>query len=476
MDISRLTAVTSQASRKATDDQGPRNGATESVGSPFSEAMKRADRTSRNTADEAPSTAEPAHAQREARAPASSPSRKDTVETSDSDASASATDDSNADADTVDIASDLVRQHESASDGLAAGKTARARLVKDADAESQDEGLASALSDSPLNNEALATLVASLSAQQQPAQQTPTRAQSTKSDASLLALSSAPANSGRVTEGGSEHLKTSTVPLSNALDGTGTPADDSGEDVAIQTSTTGKSTSQHSSSPTEAKPNPANAVFSALQKVSTAGTPNAPSQAGAPWQGRDDVSGDSASFPGASNTGPVNHVAPSTSPGMTAATATSTAPAGATLPVAVNSPQWPAALGQQVMQMHQRGDQRMELHLHPQELGPLSVSLSVQDQQAQLHILSAHAPVRAIVEAAIPQLREALAQSGIALGEAMVGDQGQFQQGQERSGNRSQRTGHGSDPIVTAVGVDATADPALRQILLGDNGNINLYA
>ncbi|WP_164999644.1 flagellar hook-length control protein FliK [Salinicola tamaricis] len=157
----------------------------------------------------------------------------------------------------------------------------------------------------------------------------------------------------------------------------------------------------------------------------------------------------------------------------------STAPAAVpshALPVAVQSPQWPASLGQQVLQMQQRGDGQMELKLHPRELGALSVSLNVHDNQAQLQILSAHAQVRAAVEAALPQLREALAQSGIALGEAMVGDHGQFQRDQQENDGRG-TPGAALDASALAT-LDEPADAATTALnaLLGARGNINLYA
>ncbi|MGM8849132.1 flagellar hook-length control protein FliK [Salinicola halophyticus] len=158
--------------------------------------------------------------------------------------------------------------------------------------------------------------------------------------------------------------------------------------------------------------------------------------------------------------------------------AASAAPAAIT--TAVQSPQWPASFGQQVLQMHQRGDQQMSLRLHPQDLGPLSVTLTVQDQQAQLQILSAHAPVRAAVEAAIPQLRQALADSGIALGEAMVGDQGLFQQNQfqDQSSGDDRRRGASvpGGSLLTAAPIDTGDESVLRQVDLRSNGNISLYA
>jgi flagellar hook-length control protein FliK len=160
-----------------------------------------------------------------------------------------------------------------------------------------------------------------------------------------------------------------------------------------------------------------------------------------------------------------------------ASAATPTASATpAAITTAVQSPQWPASFGQQVLQMHQRGDQQMSLRLHPQDLGPLSVTLTVQDQQAQLQILSAHAPVRAAVEAAIPQLRQALADSGIALGEAMVGDQGLFQQNQSSGDDQQRRASVPGGSLLTAAAIDNGDESALRQVDLTANGNISLYA
>ncbi|MAM56099.1 MAG: hypothetical protein CMN25_02065 [Salinicola sp.] len=163
-------------------------------------------------------------------------------------------------------------------------------------------------------------------------------------------------------------------------------------------------------------------------------------------------------------------------PSSAASPATASAATPGFVNAPVQSPQWPASFGQQVLQMHQRGDQQMSLRLHPQELGPLSVSLTVQDQQAQLQILSAHAPVRAAVEAAIPQLRQALADSGIALGEAMVSDQGHFQQGQSSGDDRPHRGAGAAGSLLTASGIDPVDDVAVRNLTLTDNGNINLYA
>ena len=99
-------------------------------------------------------------------------------------------------------------------------------------------------------------------------------------------------------------------------------------------------------------------------------------------------------------------------------------PTQASLSTPVTSNAWPQQLGQQLVQISQRGgEQHVQMQLHPAELGPLSISLKFSEQGAQAHFLSAHAQVRQVLEQAIPQLREALAEQGISLGETSVGEQ-----------------------------------------------------
>ncbi len=108
----------------------------------------------------------------------------------------------------------------------------------------------------------------------------------------------------------------------------------------------------------------------------------------------------------------------------------------------VGSRAWPAALGQELTRMQHTGQGQAQLELNPPGLGPLSVTLSVADQQAQALFVSPHPAVRAALEAALPQLRTALADSGITLGQASVGAEhqpasgGSSQAPQDQSGQR----------------------------------------
>ncbi|WP_252990935.1 flagellar hook-length control protein FliK, partial [Shigella sonnei] len=67
-----------------------------------------------------------------------------------------------------------------------------------------------------------------------------------------------------------------------------------------------------------------------------------------------------------------------------------------------------------------QGQQSAELRLHPQDLGEVQISLKVDDNQAQIQMVSPHQHVRAALEAALPVLRTQLAESGIQLGQSNI--------------------------------------------------------
>lgn len=90
---------------------------------------------------------------------------------------------------------------------------------------------------------------------------------------------------------------------------------------------------------------------------------------------------------------------------------------------------WNQDLGSRLVWMSKQNLDSAQLRLNPAHLGPLEVRLSVQhDQTANVTFLSNHAPVRDAVEAAIPRLREMLADSGVNLSDVNVSSHSQGQQ------------------------------------------------
>ncbi|HDU4782196.1 TPA: flagellar hook-length control protein FliK [Klebsiella aerogenes] len=173
----------------------------------------------------------------------------------------------------------------------------------------------------------------------------------------------------------------------------------------------------------------------------------------------------------------VAFAAASPSQSATPASALVTAPPTPQLNAQLGSPEWQQALSQQVLMFHRNGQQSAELRLHPQELGALQITLQLDDKQAQLHIASAHGQVRAAVEAAMPQLRHALAESGINLGQSSVGGEAtpQWQQQNGKGEGRAsyaERHGGGSD----AAPIEPVSAPAALQRMANQLNGVDIFA
>ncbi|ASL83463.1 MULTISPECIES: flagellar hook-length control protein FliK [Serratia] len=168
------------------------------------------------------------------------------------------------------------------------------------------------------------------------------------------------------------------------------------------------------------------------------------------------------------------------SPTQTAAPASAlvTAPPTPQLNAQLGSPEWQQALNQQVLMFHRNGQQSAELRLHPQELGALQITLKLDDQQAQLHIASAHGQVRAAVEAAMPQLRHALAESGINLGQSSVGGEStpQWQQGQQQASNGQGRSSYAEHAGGEAAAADGVSAPVALQRMASAVNGVDIFA
>ena len=124
-----------------------------------------------------------------------------------------------------------------------------------------------------------------------------------------------------------------------------------------------------------------------------------------------------------------SQASPTTLALMSAATDRPSAPVGQTPALSVHpvvgGSEWGPALGQQMIRMSTSGHHVAELSLNPAGLGPLKVTLTIGDNQAQAVFVSAHEGVRNAIEAALPQLRKTLADHGINLGQTSVGAESQ---------------------------------------------------
>lgn len=160
-------------------------------------------------------------------------------------------------------------------------------------------------------------------------------------------------------------------------------------------------------------------------------------------------------------------------------TSTVSAPATPLLNSQLGSPEWQQALGQQILMFSRNGQQTAELHLHPQDLGSIQISLKLDNDQAQLSMVSNHSQVRAALEAAIPQLRTSLAESGISLGQSNVSSDA-FQQGQSFNGQQEQQRNNNGSPFSLANENDSDvtqiAVPAALQARAAGSNAVDIFA
>lgn len=170
----------------------------------------------------------------------------------------------------------------------------------------------------------------------------------------------------------------------------------------------------------------------------------------------------------------------SSAPVNTASASLQGTPSTPMLNAQLGSQEWQQALGQQIVMFSRNGQQNAELRLHPEDLGALQISLTMDKDQAQLTLVSGHSHVRAALEAALPQLRSALAESGINLGQSQVSSDAFAQSQQQHAGqHENQRDGQygrftqalESDSEITPVAV-----PAALQARAAGSGGVDIFA
>lgn len=91
--------------------------------------------------------------------------------------------------------------------------------------------------------------------------------------------------------------------------------------------------------------------------------------------------------------------------------------------VPVRSPLFPQELGDRIVWLSARQGQVADIALNPPHLGPLEVKLSLSGGEAGAQFFSPHAQVRDAIEAALPRLREMMADAGVTLGQTQVRDE-----------------------------------------------------
>lgn len=127
-----------------------------------------------------------------------------------------------------------------------------------------------------------------------------------------------------------------------------------------------------------------------------------------------------------------------------------------TIPVPVNHSGWGEALAHHVVWSVMQDVQQVQIQIHPEALGPVSIHLRLDQDQAQIAFIAPHAQTREAIEQALPQLRELLRSEGIGLEQASVQSQLPQQGGGHAAGD-----GAATRQPLTAVVVEETEPASL---------------
>lgn len=175
-----------------------------------------------------------------------------------------------------------------------------------------------------------------------------------------------------------------------------------------------------------------------------------------------------------SSSSPTATLAPIMSSHATSQTAATVAPAPV-LSQPLGTHEWQQSLSQHITLFTKQGQQTAELRLHPEDLGQVQISLKLDDNQAQLQMVSAHSHVRAALEAALPVLRTSLAENGIQLAQSSVSSES-FAGQQQSSSQQHQASRSGNTGGFNEESDELLPTPAALQSAARGNSAVDIFA
>ena len=144
-------------------------------------------------------------------------------------------------------------------------------------------------------------------------------------------------------------------------------------------------------------------------------------------------------------------------------------PVAVNLPVPVDSPAFPRAMGVELSVLARDGIEHAELHLSPAEMGPVSVQIAIDGTQARIDFGADVAATRQAIEAGLPELASALREAGLTL---TGGGVSQHSRGQQNPAD-TPASGRGNGGPADAGTGESAAPPPRRFVRAG---GVDMYA
>ncbi|GGY68417.1 hypothetical protein GCM10011613_10800 [Cellvibrio zantedeschiae] len=127
------------------------------------------------------------------------------------------------------------------------------------------------------------------------------------------------------------------------------------------------------------------------------------------------------------------------------------------VPVPVGQPQWSQAVGEKVLWLAAQNVSSAEIHLNPENLGPMQVKVSVNQEQTTVNFTSHHPVVREVLDQNMGRLRDMFSEQGLNLVNVDVSDksfsrqQGEAKDQKGQAGNKDVATDEDTQVAVSAI-------------------------
>ena len=136
-------------------------------------------------------------------------------------------------------------------------------------------------------------------------------------------------------------------------------------------------------------------------------------------------------------------------------------------------PDWSKDLGEQIVWMNTKALSAAEIRLNPAHLGPISVRIDVNQDQATVMFTAQHAGVKEAIDASIPKLREMLATQQLNLVNVTISQNSTSDQGRSHYQNFSKTPENNEQGIDGVAGIQNKVE---HDLVIVNKGLLSIYA
>jgi flagellar hook-length control protein FliK len=141
----------------------------------------------------------------------------------------------------------------------------------------------------------------------------------------------------------------------------------------------------------------------------------------------------------------------------------------------ISHPEWDKDLGESIIWMNNRSIPAAEIKINPPHLGPISVRVDINQDQASISFAAQHSAVREALEASVPKLRELMQAQQLNLAEVNVSQQFSSDQQKSQAQQFSESSAQPETiPVPEAAGQSSEAIETEQAIVT--KGLLSIYA